>query len=332
MTETVVGSKPRLITYKDAATEALLQAMEKDSRVFIMGEGVDNITGIYGQVLPAYKKFGPSRVIDTPLSENGLTGFAVGAALSGMRPILIHQRNDFMLLTMDQLMNQAAKLRYISGGRNKVPLTILSFVARKAGEGAQHTNSLQSVFAHFPGIKVVMPSDPYSVKGAILAAVEDDDPVIILEHRNLFEESGFVPEGYFTTPFESKILKSGNSDNVTIIAVSVAVVNALEARDELAKKNIFAEVIDLHSINPLDIGTIKTSVDMTGRLVVVDTGWQMCGIGGEIIARLAGKSVYFKSPPKRINMSYTPCPASQYLLENYHPTTENIVKTVLEMF
>lgn len=322
----------RQLKYKEAATEAIFQAMEKDSRVFLLGEGVDNIRGVYGHTVPAYNKFGSSRVIDTPLSENGLTGFAVGAALDGMRPILIHQRNDFMLLTMDQMMNQAAKLKYVSGGYHKMPLVILSFIARKSGEGAQHTNSLQSVFAHFPGIKVVMPSNSYSVKGAILAAVEDDDPVIVLEHCKLLEQSGCVPEDYYTIPFRSEVYSCEELSDVTIVAVSAAVINAFEARDELAKKNIFAEVIDLYSINPLDIEVIKTSVGMTGRLVVVDTGWQMCGIGGEIIARLAEKSVYFKSPPKRINMAYTSCPASQYLLENYHPNTEKIVDAVMEMF
>lgn len=322
----------RQLKYKEAATEAILQAMERDGRVFLMGEGADNIRGIYGHTIPAYKKFGPSRVIDAPLSENGLTGFAIGAALDGMRPILIHQRNDFMLLAMDQMMNQAAKLKYISGGHHKVPLVILSFVARKAGEGAQHTNSLQSVFAHFPGIKVVMPSNPYSVKGAILAAAEDDDPVIVLEHCSLLEQSGEVPEEYYTVPFKPKVFGTDDLADVTIVAVSAAVSNALEARNELIKENILAEVIDLHSISPLYIDDIALSVDMTGRLVVVDTGWQMCGIGGEIISRLAEKSVFFKSPPKRINMAHISCPASQYLLKNYHPSTENIVDAVLEMF
>lgn len=322
----------RQLKYKEAAAEAILQAMEKDSRVFIMGEGVDNIRGIYGHTIPAYQKFGPSRVIDTPLSENGLTGFAIGAALDGMRPILIHQRNDFMLLTMDQIMNQAAKLRYISGNYHKVPMVILSFIAKKAGEGAQHSGSLQSVFAHFPGIKVVMPSSPYSVKGAILAAVEDDDPVIVLEHCDLLERSGAVPEKYYTLPFKSELFDAVDLGDVTIVALSAAVSNALEARDKLIKKNISADVIDLYSINPLDVETIASSVDMTGRLVIVDTGWQMCGIGGEIIARLAEESVHFISPPKRINMAYTPCPASRYLLENYHPNTESIINAVMEMF
>lgn len=322
----------RKLKYKEAAAEAIFQAMEKDPRVFLLGEGVDNIRGVYGHTLPAYKKFGPSRVIDSPLSENGLTGFAVGAALDGMRPILIHQRNDFMLLTMDQMMNQAAKLRYISGGYHRVPLVILSFIARKAGEGAQHTNSLQSVFAHFPGIKVVMPSNPYSVKGAIIAAIEDDGPVIVLEHCNLLEEIGPVPEKYYTVPFESKVFGTDDLADVTIVAVSAAVSNALLASEELLKKDILAEVIDIHSINPLDIKTIEASVSMTGRLIVADTGWQMCGIGGEIIARLIERDIHFLKPPKRINMAYTSCPASHYLLENYHPSTESIVNAVLEMF
>lgn len=324
----------RQLKYKEAATEAIVQAMEKDSRVFLLGEGVDNIRGVYGHTLPAYEKFGPQRVIDTPLSENGLTGFAVGAALDGMRPVLIHQRNDFMLLAMDQMMNQAAKLKYASGGQHKIPLVILSFIARKAGEGVQHTHSLQSVFAHFPGIKVVMPASSYSVKGAILTAIEDDDPVIVLEHCELLEQSGFVPEKYYTAPYKSRTLfnSSALEEDVTIVAISAAVNNALEARRELAKKNIFVEVIDLHSISPLDIDTIASSVDMTGRLVIVDTGWQMCGIGGEIIAQLMEKDVHFIKPPKRINMAPTPCPASHYLLKNYHPSTENIINAVLGMF
>ena len=320
----------RQLKYKEAAAEALLQAMEKDDRVFLMGEGVDNIRGVYGHTLPAYEKFGPKRVIDTPLSENGLTGFAIGAALDGMRPVLIHQRNDFMLLTMDQMMNQAAKLNYISGGYHRVPIVILSFVARKAGEGAQHANSLQSVFAHFPGIKVVMPSNPYSVKGAILAAIADDDPVIVLEHCALLEEIGGVPEERYTIPFGAKQFING--DDVTIVAVSAAAKDALEARSTLVSINIFAEIINLQWINPLDINLIAASVRKTGRLIIVDTGWQMCGIGGEIIARLAEKSVSFKTPPKRINMAYTSCPASHYLLRNYHPNAESIVNAVLEMF
>ena len=322
----------RFITYKDAATEALLQAMEKDEKVFLMGEGVDNITGVYGQVLPAYRKFGPKRVIDTPLSENGLTGFAIGAALDGMRPVLIHQRNDFMLLTMDQLMNQAAVLRYASGGRHRVPLTILSFVARRSGEGAQHSHSLQSIFAHFPGIKVGMPACAIDVKGMILSAIFDDDPVIILEHKHptLYDKIEYVPEQYYETSFNSKIVTLGQ--DITIVTVSINLINALEAQWELKAEGIFPEIIDLRWLRPLDIGPIVHSVKKTGRLLVVDTGWKMYGVSSEIIAQVCENAyTYLKFPPRRITIPDAPCPASQFLEKYYHPSAKDIVKTVREM-
>jgi len=322
----------RLMTYKDASAEALLQAMEKDEKVFLMGEGVDNIMGIYGQVLPAYKKFGPSRVIDTPLSENGLTGFVIGAALDGMRPVLIHQRNDFMLLAMDQMVNQAANLRYASGGLHKVPLTILSFVARRPGEGCQHSHSLQSVFAHFPGIKVGMPASAVDVKGMLLSAIFDDDPVIILEHRHnpLFEKKEFVPEGYYETPFTSNIVVSGQ--DITIVTVSIALLNAIEANNKLNARGIYPEIIDLRWLRPLDIESIVQSVEKTGKLLVVDTGWKACSISSEIVALVVEKAYGFlKCPPRRITLPDAPCPASQFLEPHYHPTAAIIVKTVREM-
>lgn len=322
----------RLITYKDAAAEALLMAMEKDEKVFLMGEGVDNITGVYGQVLPAFKKFGSSRVIDTPLCENGLTGFAIGAALDGMRPVLIHQRNDFMLLTMDQMMNQAAVLRYASGGRHKIPLTILSFVARRPGEGVQHSHSLQSVFAHFPGIKVGMPACPVDAKGMLLSAIFDDDPVIILEHRHspLFEKKEFVPEGYYETPFTSNIVVSGR--DITIVTVSIALLGAIAAQNELNNENIYPEIIDLRWLRPLNIDPIIQSVKRTGRLLVVDTGWRSCSISSEIVALVAERAHgYLKRPPRRITLPDAPCPASQFLEPYYHPTTETIIQVVEEM-
>ncbi len=320
------------ITYKDASAEALLMAMEKDEKVFLMGEGVDNIIGIYGQVLPAYRKFGPSRVIDTPLSENGLTGFAIGAALDGMRPVSIHQRNDFMLLAMDQMMNQAVKLRYASGGHHKVPLTILSFVARRPGEGVQHSHSLQSVFAHFPGIKVGMPASPVDAKGMLLTAIFDDDPVIILEHRHdpLFGKKEFVPKEYYETPLTSNVVVSGQ--DITIVTVSITLLNAIEANNKLNAKNIYPEIIDLRWLRPLDINPIIQSVKKTGRLLVVDTGWKSCSISSEIVALVAEQAYgYLERPPQRIALPDTPCPASQFLESYYHPNSEMIVRAVEEM-
>ena len=322
----------RFITYKDAATEALLQAMEKDEKVFLMGEGVDNITGVYGQVLPAYRKFGPKRVIDTPLSENGLTGFAIGAALDGMRPVLIHQRNDFMLLTMDQLMNQAAVLRYASGGRHRIPLTILSLVARRPGEGVQHSHSLQSVFAHFPGIKVGMPACAVDAKGMLLSAIFSDDPTIILEHRHptLYEKQEHVPEKYYETPFKPNVVVGGL--DVTVVTVSITLLNALESKRTLNTDGIFPEIIDLRWLRPLDIGPIVHSVKKTGRLLVVDTGWKMYGVSSEIIAQVCENAYnYLKFPPRRITIPDAPCPASQFLEKYYHPSAKDIIKTVREM-
>ncbi len=322
----------RFITYKDAAAEALLQAMEKDEKVFLIGEGADNINGVGGHALPAIRKFGPSRVIDTPICENGLTGFAIGAALDGMRPVLLHQRNDFMLLAMDQMMNQAAVLRYASGGRHRIPLTILSFVARRPGEGAQHSHSLQSVFAHFPGIKVGMPASAVDAKGMLLSAIFDDDPVIILEHRHntLYDKEEYVPEKYYETPFKSNLVVEGL--DITVVTVSITLLNALEAREELSANDILPEIIDLRWLRPLDIDPIIQSVKKTGRLLVVDTGWKICGISSEIIAQVCEKAYnYLKCPPRRITLPDAPCPASQFLEQYYHPSTEDIVKTVKEM-
>jgi len=320
----------RKITYKDASAEALLMAMEKDKNVFLIGEGVDNITGVYGNTLPAYEKFGPSRVIDTPLSENGLTGFCIGAALNGMRPVLIHQRNDFMLLAMDQMFNQAAKIRYMSGGCHKVPITILSFVARKPGEGAQHSQSLHSIFAHFPGVKVGMPTTSADVKGMILSAIFDDNPVIILQHRELFDEVGYVPEGYYETPLSARIMRRG--EHITLVTVSAAVIDALKTRDILARRGVYLEIIDLRWMRPIDIAPIIRSVKKTGKLLVVDIGWKSCSISSEIIALVAEQAHgYLKCAPRRITLPDAPCPASQYLESLYHPKAEIIVQAIEEL-
>lgn len=319
-----------VIAYKDAAAEGLLQAMESDERVFLLGEGVDGIRGVYGQTLPAFRTFGESRVIDTPLSENALTGFAVGAALAGLRPVLMHQRNDFMLLAMDQMFNQAAKLGFASGGRHTVPLTIVSFVARKAGEGVQHSQSLQAVFAHFPGVKVGMPACAEDAKGMIIAAIEDDEPVIILEHCILLDEKGFVPEERFKTPYTARVVAEG--EDVTIAALSATVRDALEARSVLEKESISAEVVDVRWVRPLDTETIVRSIIKTGRLLVVDTGWKLFGVSAEIVATVSERMYgRLKSPPRRMGLPDYPCPAATSLIGGYHPTAERIAAAICEM-
>lgn len=328
----MVDGQTRKLSYVKAIGEGLLQAMVTDDRVFLMGEGVDNITGIYGTILPAYKKFGPDRVIDTPLSENGLTGFAIGAALDGQRPVLFHQRNDFMLLTMDQLVNTAAKLRYVSAGRHRVPMTVVSFIARKPGEGVQHSQSLQALFAYIPGLKVIMPATAYDAKGMLISAIQDDDPVIVLFHRSLFEKESEVPESFYTENFSTQVRVENNTSVITIVTISAVFTEGLQALYVLKEQNVFADLIDLRSIRPLDINPILESVKKTGRLLVVDTGWKSFGVSAEILASVVeGAYYYLKSTPRRIGMAEMPCPATPYLLDNYHPTTEQIVKTVQSM-
>ena len=326
----------RQLGYKEAAAEGLLQAMELDDNVILMGEGVDNITGVYGHVLPAYQKFGSARVIDTPLSENGLTGIAVGAALEKMRPVLIHQRNDFMLLAMDQMFNQAAKLRYASGGKHTVSITILSFVARKQGEGAQHSQSLHSIFAHFPGVKVGMPTSPADAKGMILRAIFDEDPVIILEHRSLFDKVGSVPEGFYVTPYSANLESIG--DDLTIVCLSAVIEQVKEAVDivnskhQTSGKKICPDVIDLRWVRPYDLDLIINSIRKTGRLLVVDTGWKHFSVSSEIVAATCERCFeYLKKPPRRIAMAESPCPASHFLEQYYHPNTDEIVQNVIDL-
>lgn len=322
----------RILSYVQAIGEAAVQIMCKDSRVFLIGEGVDNIAGVYGITLRAYQEFGPQRVIDAPLSENGLTGICIGTALDGLRPVLFHQRNDFMLLTMDQLVNHAAKIGFVSNGRHKVPLTIISFIARKAGEGVQHSQSLQSLFAHIPGLKVVMPASPYDAKGLLLSAVEDEDPVIVLYHRTLFDETGIVPRGFYKVPIGSaRIVKQGK--DITIIATSATVKDAQHAVDIIREDDIDPELIDLRSIRPLDKKLIINSVKKTGRVLVVDTGWKSFGVSAEVVAAISeGALSSLKIPPQRVCMREVSAPAAPYLLEDYHPTTKNIVLTIKKMF
>lgn len=323
--------KTRRLTYSQAIAEGLVQAMEKDRSVFLMGEGVDNIMGVNGIVLPAFKQFGEKRVIDTPISENGLTGFAIGAAMDGLRPVLFHQRNDFMMLTMDQLVNQATKIPYMSAGKHKVPLTIIAYVSTKAGEGGQHNQSLQALFAHIPGLKVVMPANPIDAKGLLLSAIHDDGPVIVMYHRDFYFDKDDVPKGQYEIPLGKALIKRSGTD-ATIVCASAVLKAALVAAEELSQQGIDVEVIDLRSIRPLDEQTILASVKKTGRLLVIDTGWLPFGISAEIVALVAEQKLQsLKTPPRRIGVADTPAPAAPSLLVDYHPTKEMVVKVVKDM-
>src|SRR3989338_6070492 len=263
--------KEREIKYWQAISEAHVQSMERNERVFIMGIGVDDPKGIFGTTLEAYKKFGKKRVFDTPVAENTMTGCAIGAALAGMRPVMVHARNDFMYYCMDQLCNHAAKWHHMFGGLMTVPITVRAIVGRGWGQGSQHSQSLQALFAHIPGLKVVMPSNAYDAKGLLMGSIEDNNPVVFIEFRRLYEETADVPEKPYTVPLGKAAVQREGKD-ITIVAFSYMVLEAAQAADSLEKIGIHCEIIDPRTLKPLDSETILNSVRKTGRLVVADTG------------------------------------------------------------
>ncbi len=316
----------REISYKAAISEAHVQSMEMDPNVFIMGVGAADPTGIFGTTVEASKKFGPARVFDTPLSEATLTGAGIGAALCGMKPVLIHARNDFLLLTMDQIVNHAAKWNYMAGGQFKVPFLIRAIVGRGWGQAAQHSQSLQALFAHIPGLQVIMPTFPYDAKGLILSSLQSNHATICIEHRWLYEKSGPVPQEPYTIPMgEGNIVKKGK--DVTVIAISHMVLEALTAAETCSKENIDIEIIDPRCLRPLDESLILESVKKTGRLVIADTSWKSCGISAEIAALASEKAFEFlKAPIIRITLPDAPTPCSSVLENAYYPNHKNIAE------
>ena len=323
-------TKERIIKYREAVNEAHRQSLDKFKEAFIMGVGVADATGVFGTTKGLGAIFG-ERVFDTPMSENTLTGIGVGAAITGMRPVLVHTRNDFLLLTMDQIVNHAAKWRYMSGGAFAVPFLIRAIIGRGWGQAAQHSQSLQSLFMHFPGLQVIMPVTPYDAKGMILAAMESDKPTICLEHRWLHDKSGLVPKKYYTVPIgKGRTAREGK--DLTIVAISEMVLEAEVAAIELEKEGISVEIIDLRSLRPLDTELILNSVKKTKRLVVCDTSWKMAGASAEILALVSEQAhSTLVAPPVRIALEDTPTPCSPALEALFYPNPETIIKTVRAM-
>ncbi len=321
----------RQITYASAINEAIDACLQDDSSVFIMGEGVPDPKGIFGTTSGLRKKYGPTRVMDMPVAENGMTGICIGAALRGMRPILTHQRVDFALLSLDQIINNAAKWHFMFGGQNCVPLVIRMIIGRGWGQGAQHSQSLQSVFAHIPGLKVIMPTTPYDAKGMMIAAIRDNNPVISLEHRWLYGLKDHVPEESFTVPLgKARRVKTG--EEISIVASSHMTVEALRAVQFLEQKGISIDLIDLRTIKPLDEEMIFDSVRKTGRLLVVDAGWTTLGVAGEIIARVTEEIFSsLKTAPARLALPDLPIPSSPALAKDFYPGYRQIVERVLVM-
>ena len=318
----------RQITYREAIDEATRQAMAKDERIIVLGVGVDDAKGIFGTTRGAFEQFGSARVFDTPLSEAALTGMCVGAGLRGLHPLLVHARNDFLLLTMDQIVNNAAKWRYMCGGKLRVPFTIRAVIGRGWGQAAQHSQSLQALFAHVPGLAVIMPATPADAKGLLMTALSMDSPVICLEHRWLYEKSGPVPEDPYSIPLGQAGLVREGSD-VTIVAVSHMVLEAVQAAEALAADGIQAEILDVRSLRPLDSDSIARSVAKTGRLVIADTGWKSFGVSAEIAARI-GEALFgrLKSPIRRVALPEVPTPASSALEQVYYPGPREIAAAV----
>lgn len=322
----------RILKYSEAILEATNICLERDPRVYVMGLGVPDPKGIFGTTAGLQSRFGVERVFDMPTSENGMTGVAIGSAIAGLRPILTHQRVDFALLSMEQLVNQAAKWHYMFNGTMSVPLVVRMIIGRGWGQGPQHSQSLHAWFAHVPGLKVVMPTTPRDAKGLLIASVEDNNPVMFLEHRWLHNITGEVPEGHYVVEIGSAH-KAKEGRDVTIVASGYMTLEALRAAEILAAEGIDAELIDLRTISPLDSALIIDSVKKTGRLVVMDQANLSFGIGAEIIARVAEtREVQLHSPPLRISLPDIPTPTSHGLAADYYPRASTLTNGVLNMF
>ena len=319
----------RTISYAQAINEALHQIIARDRRVFLIGQGVTSPWYVGTTTDGLIQRFGPKRIIDTPVSENGITGVAVGAALGGMRPILVHPRMDFMYYAMDQIANHAANWHYMLGGQLNVPMTIWGIINRGGEQAAQHSQALQAIFAHIPGLKVVMPSTPYDAKGLLLTSIKDDNPIVYIDDRWLYNHEGEVPEDLYTVPIGKGVIRRKGKD-VTVVATSYLVSEVIEAAGIMEKEGIEAEIIDLRSLKPLDKELLFESAKKTGRLVIVDGGWKTCGAGAEISATVAETDIFnqLKAPIIRVSLPDTPAPASSALEKVYYPDAGNIASAV----
>lgn len=314
----------RILTYRDALHEALDQSLGRDSRVFILGEGVDDAAGVFGTTRGLKEKYGADRVFDTPISENSLTGIASGAGMAGLRPVFVHARMDFLLLSLDQLVNHASKWYYMFGGKVKVPMVVRTISARGWGSGAQHSQCIHGMLMNVPGLKIVAPATPYDAKGLMISAIIDNNPVLFVEHRWLYKTTGYVPVSLYSIPIGKGVIRRRGED-ITIAAVSYMLVEALKAAEKLQQSGISAEVVDLRTLKPLDEDVLLSSIENTGRLLITDTGCKTGGVASEIAAVAAEKAFHLlKKPVRRVCCPDTPTPTSDVLEKAYYPTAEDI--------
>lgn len=315
----------RILNVAEAIREATDIAMARDPRIFVMGEGVSDPKAIFGTTAGLAERHGAARVMEMPIAENGFTGIAIGAAIMGRRPLIVHQRVDFALLSLEQLFNNAAKTCYITEGRHTVPIVVRMIVGRGWGQGPAHSQSLESLFAMVPGLKVVMPTTAREAKGQLIAALEDPNPVIMIEHRWVHYATGHVPEGYYTVPLDGprRVREGGD---VTIVATSYMLLEALRAAETLAKVGVGADVIDMAVLRPFEADLIVESVRRTGRLLCVDTGFRRFGIGAEVVATVVERALEsLIKPPVRLGLPEHPTPSTRALLADFYPTTLSII-------
>jgi len=317
----------RELTYAEAVREALRQAMRADDHVFLLGEDIGVYGGAFHVTDGLLEEFGQERVRDTPISEAALAGTAIGAAVVGMRPVVEIQFMDFITLAMEQLVLQAAKMRYMFGGKARLPFVLRTPAGAGTGAAAQHSESLEAWFVHVPGLKVVMPSTPYDVKGLLLSAIADDNPVIFVEHKLLYKTRGPVPERYYTIPLSQSEVKREGED-LTIVATSIMVSRALEAAMQLADEGIECEVVDPRTLKPMDMAPLVRSASKTGKVLVVHEAPVTGGVGGEIVARLAESEAfdYLDAPIRRLAGLDVPIPYNPLLERRAVPQVEDIIR------
>lgn len=325
----------RQITYAQAINEALHQIIAENDDAFLIGQGVTSPWYVGTTTVGLIQRFSEKRIIDTPTSENAMTGVALGASLLGMRPILCFPRMDFMYYAMDQIANHTANWHYMFGGQLSASLTLWAIINRGGEQAAQHSQAIQAIFAHFPGLKVVMPSTPYDAKGLLVACVKERNPVVYIDDRWLYTFEGEVPQELYSFPIGKGVIRHKGKD-VTVVATSYMVHEALKAAKQMEKQGVDVEVVDLLSLKPLDENLLFASVKKTGRLIIADGGWRTCGAAAEISARVAESEVFksLKAPIFRVALPDTPAPASSVLEKVYYPSAEKIaltVRKILEM-
>ena len=327
-----IMSEPRIITYKDAIREAMCEEMRKDESVFFMGEDIGAYCGAFGVSKGMLEEFGPERILETPISETAFMGAGVGAAITGMRPIVELMFSDFMAVCYDQIINQAAKMHFMFAGKVNVPMVMRTPTGGGTGAAAQHSQSLEQMYCHIPGLKVVVPSSPYDAKGLLKTAIRDNNTVIFLEPKRLYNVKGEVPEEEYTIPLGKADIKREGTD-VSVITYGRTVQMSLEAAEKLAADGISVEVLDLRTLSPLDTEAIIATAKKTHRVVVVHEAVEFGGFGGEVVSTIADSDAfyYLDAPIKRVGGLYCPVPFNPILEAESFPTPAKIENAIREL-